>query len=316
VNDRPGTLALVTGASGFAGSHLVDLLLSRQPHVAAWTHRAPAAPADPRISWQRVDLLDKAATLAAVREARPALIYHCAGLPHVAESWKDAAEPLAVNVLGTHHLLEAVRDSAPACKVVVVGSALVYRQSEQALREDDPIGPSSPYGVSKLAQEMLAWRASTPTVIARPFNHAGPRQQASFVTSSFAKQIAQIEAGLADPCLRVGNLDARRDITDVRDTVRAYAALGEAGAGGEVYNVCAGVAYRIGDLLEILLKRARTRISVAVDPERLRPSDNPVVLGDPSRIRRTTGWEPQIPVEQTLEDLLDWWRGTIARRAS
>jgi GDP-4-dehydro-6-deoxy-D-mannose reductase len=163
---------------------------------------------------------------------------------------------------------------------------------------------------------MLGLRAATPVVVARPFNHAGPRQQPSFVTSSFAKQIAEIECGTAEPCLRVGNLDARRDITDVRDTVRAYQLLGRTGVHGRPYNVCAGVAYRVGDLLDVLLQRARRRVSVVIDPHRLRPSDNPIVLGDPSRVQQETGWRPEIPIERTLEDLLDWWRSEIARRAS
>lgn len=309
-------LPLVTGASGFAGSHLVDRLLTSCPRVAAWAHREVHATPDPRVSWRRVDLTDRVATATAIRETQPTIIYHCAGVPHVAESWKSAATALEVNVMGTHHLLEAVRTEVPACKTVVISSALVYRQSEMGLTEEDPLGPSSPYGVSKLAQEMLALRAATPVVVARPFNHAGPRQQPSFVTSSFAKQIAEIEHGTAEPCLRVGNLDARRDITDVRDTVRAYEALGRSGASGRPYNVCAGVAYRVGDLLDVLLQRARTRVSVIIDPHRLRPSDNPVVLGDPSRVRQETGWRPEISIEQTLEDLLDWWRSEIARRAS
>ena len=312
---RPG-VPLVTGASGFAGSHLVDFLLTRHPRVTAWAHRTAPASTNPQIVWQRVDLLDSAATMAALREAQPSIVYHCAGMPHVAESWKNAAPPLEVNVMGTHHLLEAIRDVAPECRALVVGSALVYQPSERPLTEQDPLAPSNPYGVSKLAQEMLARRATTPVVITRPFNHAGPRQQASFVTSSFAKQIAEIEVGLSEPCLHVGNLDARRDITDVRDTVRAYEALGQAGVDGTIYNVCAGRAYRIGDLLEIMLQRARRHVSVVVDPARLRPSDNPVVLGDSSRLRQATGWSPEIPIERTLEDLLDWWRGEIVRHPS
>ena len=316
MNDRPAGVPLVTGASGFAGSHLVDHLLTRHPQVGAWGHRFTGPATDPRVLWQRVDLLDAAATTAAVRQAQPSIIYHCAGLPHVAESWKNAAEPLEVNVMGTHHLLEAVRAVAPTCRVLVVGSALVYRPSQHALTEDSPLAPSSPYGISKLAQDMLARRASTPVVIARPFNHAGPRQQPSFVTSSFARQIAEIESGRSEPCLHVGNLDARRDITDVRDTVRAYEALGRTGRDGEVYNVCTGHAYRVGDLLEILLQRARRPVKVTVDPARLRPSDNPVVLGDPSRLQRQTGWAPVIPIERTLEDLLDWWRSALVRRPS
>ena len=313
---QPEDLPLVTGASGFAGSHLLDRLLHSHPRVVAWAHRTVPPVADERIVWRRVDLGAKDDIRLAVQESRPGVIYHCAGVPHVAESWKNAAHALEVNAMGTHHLLDAVRTEAPSCRVVVVSSALVYRPSPDALTEDAPLGPTNPYGVSKLAQEMVGRHAATPVVIARPFNHAGPRQQASFVTSSFAKQIAEIEAGRSEPRLRVGNLDAQRDISDVRDVARAYETLGREGTNGRIYNVCAGTAHRVGDLLDMLLRRARTRISVAVDPDRLRPSDNPVVLGDHSRIERETGWRPEIPIEQTLEDLLDWWRTQLASRAS
>ena len=311
-------LPLVTGAAGFAGSHLLDRLRASHPRVIAWAHRAaPASEApDPGVTWRAVDLLDRAAVLDAIRASRPSVIYHCAGLPHVAESWDNASPALQVNALGTHHLLDAVAAEIPSSTVVVVGSAMVYRPSEHALREDDPVGPSNPYGVSKLAQEMLALRAATPVVLARPFNHAGPRQQASFVTSSFARQVADIEAGLREPRLLVGNLDARRDITDVRDTVRAYEALAAAGACGRPYNVCSGTAYRVGDLLEHLLRRARVAITVTQDRNRLRPSDNPVVLGDPTRVQADTGWRAEIPVEQTMDDLLAWWRTQVSRGES
>ena len=171
------------------------------------------------------------------------------------------------------------------------------------------MAPSDPYGVSKLAQEMLALRATTPVVATRPFNHIGPRQQPSFSTSSFAKQIADIEARRREPVLHVGNLDARRDLTDVRDTARAYEALGATGTPGRVYNICTGTALRVGDVLERLLGLSRVRVHVRQDPARLRPSDNPLVLGDPSRLAADTGWRAEIPIEQTLEDLLAFWRG-------
>jgi len=153
---------------------------------------------------------------------------------------------------------------------------------------------------------------SLPVVLVRPFNHAGPRQAPAYVTSSFARQIAQIEAGLAEPALSVGNLDARRDITDVRDVVRAYRLLAEQGATNRPYNVCSGRAYRIGDLLEMLLARARRRIDIVVDPSRLRPSDQPVILGDPTRALSESGWQATIPIEETLSDLLDYWRHRVA----
>ena len=308
------SLPLVTGATGFAGSHLLETLLGAGGEVAAWGHaqgRPVPSTSDDRVRWSAVDLLDRRSVEDALLQSRPTVIFHLAGLPHVAEAWKDSGRALQVNALGTHHLLDAVEKAAPACKVVIAGSALVYRPSTTALREEDPVGPADPYGVSKLAQEMRGERATTPVVLTRPFNHAGPRQSEAFVTSSFAKQLAEIEAGIREPKLLVGNLDARRDIMDVRDTARAYVALGEQGAPGRVYNICSGVAHRIGDLLDHLLSMARVRVTVDQDPARLRPSDNPVVLGDPSRLLTDTGWRPEIPVEQTLSDLLAWWRSRV-----
>jgi GDP-4-dehydro-6-deoxy-D-mannose reductase len=307
-------LPLVTGATGFAGSHLLERLLETTDAVAAWAnaHGRPAPAGDPRVTWSAVDLLDPAAVERALGELQPSVIYHLAGRPHVAEAWKTSGRSLRVNALGTHHVLTAAARVAPDCKVIVAGSALVYKPAVSALREDDPLGPSDPYGLSKLAQEMIAERSATAVVRTRPFNHAGPRQSESFVTSSFAKQIAEIEAGARDPKLLVGNLDARRDIMDVRDTARAYAALAAAGRPGQVYNICSGTAYRVGDLLERLLGLARVRVHVEQDPARLRPSDNPLVLGDAARLTRDTGWQPMIPIERTLADLLAWWRIRVA----
>ena len=300
---------LVTGAAGFAGSHLLEQLLRSHDQVAGWTHSAaPPADHDGRVRWEQVDVLDRAAVRRSVSALQPSAIFHCAGLPQVAESWGNSGRSLKVNALGTHHLLEAVLESSRHSRVVVAGSALVYRPSTGALSEDDPIGPTDPYGLSKLAQEMLAVRAETPVVATRPFNHIGPRQQPSFATSSFAKQIAEIEAGRREPVLLVGNLDARRDLTDVRDTVRGYEALADRGTPGVIYNICSGTAVRMGDVLERLLAMARVRVRVQQDPARMRPSDNPLVLGDPARIAADTGWRAEIPIERTLEDLLAWWR--------
>ena len=308
---------LVTGATGFAGSHLVDHLLQFEPAVAGWSHsggRGVERP-DPRIVWRAVDLLDRTATARAIDELRPSAIYHCAGVAHVGQSWSDPGRALRGNVLGTHHVLEGVRDAGLDCPVLVTGSALVYRACARAISEEDPVGPSDPYGMSKLAQEMVALRAThTPVFAVRPFNHAGPRQGPAYVTSSFARQIAEIEAGLHEPILHVGNLESRRDITDVRDTVRAYRLVVERGRPARPYNVCSGVAYRVRDLLDSLVRQSRSAIEIAVDPARLRPSDNPVILGDRSRIGEEAGWAPEIAIEQTLSDLLDYWRAETARR--
>ena len=305
---------LITGATGFAGSHLLQRLASQGVSAHAWAHRAsgrttPAS--DARVTWAAIDLLDRGAVRDALEDARPAVIYHFAGAANVQDAWRDPARALQINVIGTHNLLSAVRELGLDCRVLVTGSALVYKPQLVALTESSPIGTPTPYGVSKLAQELVAAESGVPVVLARPFNHAGPGQSPAFATSAFAQQIAEIEAGRRDPVLHVGNLDAERDITDVRDTVRAYEALVARGRTGRPYNVCTGRAYKMGALLDILLSRARARVSVAVDPSRLRPSDNPVVLGSHARLTEDTGWVPEIPIERTLEDLLDAWRSAV-----
>lgn len=306
---------LVTGGAGFAGSHLIDHLLDREPVVAAWSHAggraAPAGP--PGAQWSAVDLLDRDAVRQAVAAVRPSVIYHCGGVAHVGNSWTDPVQPLRVNVLGTHHVIDAVRAAGLTCPVLVTGSALVYRPSSEPIGEDSPLAPADPYGFSKLAQETLAVRAAdVPVFVARPFNHAGPRQSDAYVTSSFARQIAEIEAGRREPVLRVGNLEARRDITDVRDTVRAYPLIVARGGPRRPYNVCSGHAYRVRDLLHTLVGMSSIAIRIEIDPARLRPSDIPTLSGSPERIAAETGWQPRIPIERTLADLLGYWRGRAA----
>jgi GDP-4-dehydro-6-deoxy-D-mannose reductase len=309
-------LPLVTGAAGFAGSHLVEHLLENEARVAAWGHGPipSSLPSSDRILWTAVDVTDPAAVEAALGETRPSAVYHCAGIADVHSTWSDSATALRVNVLGTHNLLNALERVAIDAPVLITGSALVYKPSDAALSEDSPIGPASPYGVSKLAQELVGLAARGRVIVARPFNHAGPRQAPAYVTSSFARQIAEAEAGVRQPVLEVGNLEARRDITDVRDTVRAYALLIQKGQGGRPYNVCRGEAFRVGDLLDALVRQSQAAIEVRTDPARLRPNDMPVVLGDPSRLERDTGWKPRIPIEQTLRDLLDYWRQIVSRQ--
>jgi GDP-4-dehydro-6-deoxy-D-mannose reductase len=312
---------LVTGAAGFAGSHLVDALVADGVPVIAW-HRPGKRPTDHRlVSWVPVDILDRSAVARALGDVAPAVVYHCAGAAHVGSSWRDSTTPLEINALGLHHLIEGIRAAGLRSRILLTGSAAVYRPSSEPLTEGSAIGPSSPYGLSKLAQELEALRAASvdnlPVVIARAFNHAGPRQNPSFVTASFARQIALAEAGRAPKLLAVGNLDTRRDLTDVRDTVRAYRALAARGTPGEVYNVCSGRAHSIHELLDGLLAHARGHVEIRLDPSLLRPSDTPIIVGDPSRIARETGWRAEIPIERTLADLLDYWRERVAReRAS
>lgn len=304
---------LVTGGAGFAGSHLVEHLAARY-RVVAWARAAPPAEIGHLAEWRPVDVLDRAQVDAAVRDAQPAGIFHLAGLPNVAESWHDTARPLAMNVLGTHRILEAVRQSGLRCRILVAGSAHVYRPSAAPIREDHALLPASPYALSKLAQEQLALRAAADdgldVVVTRSFNHTGPRQAPSFVAPSFARQIAVIERGDAEPVIRVGNLDAERDLLDVRDVVRAYAALMESGTTGTVYNVASGVARSIRRVLDALVARAGVAIRIEVDQSRMRPNDIPVLVGDASRLHTATGWKPTIPFEQTMDDLLEYWRRT------
>ena len=306
-------LPLVTGAAGFAGGHLVEHLLENEARVAAWGHGpAPTSvPSSGRILWSTVDVTDAEAVAAALAETRPSAVFHCAGIADVHSTWSDSATALRVNVLGTHNLLSALERLGLDAPVLITGSALVYKPSDSALSEDSPIGPASPYGVSKLAQELVGLAARGRVIVTRPFNHAGPRQAPAYVTSSFARQIAEAEAGIREPGLEVGNLEARRDITDVRDTVRAYRLLMQKGQAGRPYNVCRGEAFRVGDLLDALVRQSKVAIEIRTDPARLRPNDMPVVLGDPGRLERDTGWKPRIPLEQTLRDLLDYWRQIV-----
>jgi GDP-4-dehydro-6-deoxy-D-mannose reductase len=303
---------LVTGAGGFAGSHLVDLLAASHS-VFGWHRPGSAPPAGERnIAWQPVDLLDRAAVLRVVAEVAPSAVYHCAGAAHVGDAWTYSSQTLATNALGTHHLLDALRLAGISARVLIPGSSYVYRQSDHALREDDPIGPATPYGLSKLAQEMLGRRAfgedGQQVFLTRSFNHTGPRQDPSFAAPAFARQIAMIEAGRMAPAIEVGNLDAVRDLTDVRDTVRAYRDIVETAQPGVVYNVCSGRATKIKDVLERLVSLSRVPVTIRVDPNRFRPNDNPIILGDGSRLEKETGWHPSIPLERTLTDLLDYWR--------
>jgi GDP-4-dehydro-6-deoxy-D-mannose reductase len=302
---------LVTGAAGFAGSHLVEQLAG-SCEIVGWARSAPPREVAPLARWEAVDLLHRDHVRAAIAAMRPSVVYHCAGLPHVAESWRDAAQPLAINALGTHHLLDALRRAGVRARVLVVGSATVYARADVPLREDAPLGPDSPYARSKLAQEQLGLRAGADdgldVIVTRTFNHTGPRQTASFVAPSMARQIALIERGAAEPVIRVGNLDAQRDISDVRDVARAYASLMTSGQPGTVYNVCSGVGRSIRSLLDALLARARVPVAIELDASRMRPSDTPVLVGDPSRVGAATGWRPAIPFEQTVDDLLEYWR--------
>jgi GDP-4-dehydro-6-deoxy-D-mannose reductase len=308
---------LVTGAAGFAGSHLLDLLASAGADLAAWQRpggRVPAGHAGVR--WESVDMLDRASVRAAVSRLRPTVVYHCAGAAHVGRAWDRAEHTFAVNVRATHHLLDALEETGVAARVLIPSSALVYKGADRPLTEDDPLVPDSPYGVSKLAQEMLGQHAGAGVrvLVARAFNHMGPRQDPMFAASGFARRIADIERGRWAPEIAVGNLDAKRDLTDVRDTVRAYQLIVERGEPGRPYNVCSGHAIAIRDLLDMLIARAKVRVAIKPDPARYRPNDLPLLAGDPGRIQRELGWTADVPIERTVDDLLDYWRRVEERQ--
>ena len=319
---------LVTGGAGFAGTHLLALLRRATPEAellawrrppretAAADEETPPRPFPAETAWRDVDLLDGAAVRRAIAERPPTQVYHCAGVANVNGSWAERQATLQGNVTGTGHLLAALAGLPAPPRVLIPGSALVYRPSTAALAEAAPLGPVSPYGASKLEQERVGLETfreeGLAVVLTRSFTHIGPGQASAYAASSFAEQIARIEAGRAEPVLSVGDLEARRDLTDVRDTVRAYHALMARGTPGRPYNVCSGAAHRIGDVLDALLALARVPITIRQDPARLRPSDNPVLLGDRSRITAELGWEPRRPLSETLSDLLGYWRGVLA----
>jgi len=304
------SVVLVTGAGGFAGGHLIELLAG-SADLVGWSRTQPPPEIAALAKWQRVYILDREQVTDTIAMLRPDSIFHCAGLPHVAESWADTAAPLATNVLGTHRLIEAVERVGSRCRIVVTGSAQVYAPSNEPIAEDDRIAPSSPYALSKLAQEQLALRSNSDTVaiiVTRPFNHTGPRQKPSFLAPSVARQIVMIERGLLEPVLKVGNLEPSRDIMDVRDAVRAYAAVMKTGTPGTIYNVASGVARPVRSIVEALVSRARVPVRIEQDPSRIRPSDVPVLAGNPRRLQQSTGWSPQVSFEKMVDDLLEYWR--------
>jgi GDP-4-dehydro-6-deoxy-D-mannose reductase len=255
---------------------------------------------------------------AIVGDVRPEYIFHLAAQPFVPLSLSDPAGTLVNNILGELHIFQAVIEAQLSPRIMIVGSGEEYgliQPDEIPVSESNPLRPNSPYATSKVAQDMLALQYfithKLQTVRVRAFNHVGPRQSPDFVVSNFARQIAVIEAGLHEPVVKVGNLEARRDLTDVRDMVRAYHLAITKGAPGEVYNIGYGRAVAVQDVLDALVAMTHADVRVEQDPSRMRPADVPIVVCDSSRFRAQTGWEPEIPLEQSLRDTLDYWRAEI-----
>jgi GDP-4-dehydro-6-deoxy-D-mannose reductase len=316
---RRATLrALVTGIGGFVGAHLTTYLLEEE-QCEVWgldLVEGRAAQFGSRITLQVGDLLLKLPALKQLfQSARPDCVFHLAAQAFVPASWQDPWSTLENNIRGQLNVLLAALSVEPPSRVLVVGSAEEYglvAPDELPVRETNALRPYSPYAVSKVAQDMLGYQYyashKLPTVRVRPFHHIGPGQSPAFVASDFGKQIAEAEAGLREPVMHVGNLEARRDFTDVRDMVRAYYLAVTKGQPGAVYNIGAERSYSIRELLDTLLASSTVPIRVEQDPARLRPSDVPELLCDCSRFRAQTSWRTEIGLERTLRDILDYWR--------
>jgi GDP-4-dehydro-6-deoxy-D-mannose reductase len=321
--------ALVTGAGGFAGSHLCEFLLAQGADVYAlvmpgdslenlrevWANNATRSE---HLLVKEADVADEKSLVAAVEEIRPDRVYHLAAVSSVRQSLDDPAGAFRVNTVGTRNLLEVVRCAGIRPRILVVSSAEAYGESStlgRPLREEDPLLPVSPYGASKAAAEMVASRYSREfnleIIRVRPFPHTGPRHSPQFVFPDWTRQLAAAEAGRRPPHLHVGNLEIQRDISDVRDVVRAYFIALERGEAGSVYNVCSGHAYTLREILQVLTGMSRLQVEVRAEPERLRPQDLPVLVGNPQTFHACTGWETVTPLRQTLKDLLSYWRSRI-----
>jgi GDP-4-dehydro-6-deoxy-D-mannose reductase len=317
---------LITGIGGFVGSHLADSLVQdRTINVVGIIH--PTHPVQhleerSQITIYREDILKPASLKRLLRKISPEEIYHLAGLAHVHESWKYRKETIQANFMGTFHLLEACRKLSSFPKVLLVGSAESYgivAEDKQPISESFPLSPSSPYAVSKIAQETLgqlyAQSEKLPVYLCRSFNHTGPRQKETFVCSAFAKQIAMAENEQAPAVIEVGNLTARRDFSDVRDVVQAYQSILKYGLRGEPYNVSSGSAVSIEGILQTLLSFSKRQFEIRVDRNKFRPVDMPLLLGTYEKLQHQTGWEPRFQIRTTLSDLLDYWRQRIKIQA-
>jgi GDP-4-dehydro-6-deoxy-D-mannose reductase len=311
---------LITGITGFVGSHMAEYALQHNAEVfGSIRWRSKTDNIDhlrSKITLVESDLRDLSSVRALLEATNPTHVVHLAAQSFVQASWRSPAETLSTNILAQVNLLEGLRGLKMSPRFLVVGSSEEYglvEEDELPIKETNPLRPLSPYAVSKVGQDLMGyqyWKSyGLPIVRSRAFNHEGPRRGDVFVTSNFARQVAEIEAGLRDPVIHVGDLTPRRDYSDVRDIVRGYWALLERGEPGEVYNLCSGRSWAIRQVLDLLLEQARVKsIRVETDPARLRPSDVPVLEGDPSKIEKATGWKVEIPFERTLKDLLAYWR--------
>lgn len=311
--------ALITGIAGFAGSHLAEYLLGIGIEVSGIVR--PGGRLDNishllgSLTLFPADVNDQESVERAIMQSAPDYLFHLAAQSDVHRSWKEPLATMLNNVAGQIHLLEAIRLHRPGCRVLIACSSEEYgavAPADVPIRESQPLRPVNPYAVSKTAQDLFGYQYykgyGLHVVRIRTFHHTGPRRGDGFVTASFAKQIADIEKGRQPPVLLVGNLDAERDFSDVRDVVRGYWLALEKGTAGEDYNIASGKGYTIRQMLELLLDMTEADIEIRQDPARLRPADVPSIVGDYAKIYRATGWKPEIPFRQTLADLLNEWR--------
>jgi len=317
-----GRKIFITGATGFAGRYLIGLLKEMEPDSLVSGTCFPEHPGScdtlDGVDLSHLDMRSEDDVADCIKKVKPDWIFHLAAISNVGYSWANRKETLEANLMGTFYLFDAVRKYSPQSRVLFISSCDVYgilSPVHEALKEEHSTPPSSPYAYTKISGELLGQFyvniEGLDIVISRSFPHTGPGQNTDFVFSDWASQIAQIEKGSIDPMLKVGNLDVRRDYSDVRDVVKAYVLLLERGKKGEIYNVCSGKADSLKDNLDLFLSLSSKDIRVEVDPQKLRKADIPLVLGDSQKIHRATGWKPEIPLNQTLKDLLDFWREKV-----
>lgn len=316
---------LITGITGFAGQYLAELLLKDTDVEIHGTYHSEEGRSRlggdllDKVTLHQADLTVKTDVEKIVSESSPMEVYHLAAQTSPSESMKDPAATLTTNTLAELYLFEALKNQKRSeTRIVAVASAEVYgavNPNDLPIDENTPLRPTTPYAVSKITQDYLALQYflghKMKIIRARPFNHIGPRQQAKFVLPMFAKQVAEIDKGLKDPVVKVGNLKARKDFTDVRDIVRAYVLLMEKGEAGEVYNIGSGKSVAVQEMLDKLLSLTDKKINVEIDQALYRPLDTPDMFCDFTKLREQTGWEPEIPLETTLRDTLEYFKKVV-----
>ncbi len=310
----------ITGISGFAGSHLAELLVNNG-HEVLGTYLTEESLVNvgnikDKLSLLKINLLDVQSVNDIISEKKPDVVYHLAAIASAAKSFKNPIETLTNNIAAEINILEAIRNAnLMDTKIFIVASGDMYGLVDSQnipINENTPFMPTNPYAVSKIAQDYLALQYfltyKLRIIRARPFNHIGPRQGLGFVVADFAKKIVDIEKGNAESVLKVGNLDAKRDFTDVRDMVKAYSLLMEKGISGEAYNIGSGISHSIKDIVTLMQSKAKVQFDISYDESLMRPSDNPELTCNADKMKKLTGWNPEIPLEKTIEDILDYWR--------